>query len=75
MSISEVNAGRAGVMLFFEIPKELQPTLPPIDQIDKLDSNHGIDTEWVKVVLHIFKEGRGLLNLPRVLWVNRKWSL
>jgi hypothetical protein len=30
MQISELEH-RAGVMLFFEIPKELKPALPPIE--------------------------------------------
>jgi hypothetical protein len=38
MQMSELEH-RAGVMLFFEIPKELKPELPPIEQISKTDSN------------------------------------
>jgi len=62
-------------MLLFEIPEELKPALPPTEQLSKYDSNHSIHSDWVKIVFHIFKDGKGLLNLPRVLWVNKKWNL
>lgn len=26
-------------------------------------------------MFHIFKDGKGLLNLPRILWVNKNWNL
>ena len=74
MSISELDH-RSGVMLFFEIPKELNPMLPPIEQINKFDSNNGIDKEWVKIAIHIFKETDGLLNLPRFIWAKKSWTL
>ena len=36
----------------------------------------GIDSAWVKLVVHTFKEGQaGLYNLPRVIWVRKDWSL
>lgn len=34
----------------------------------------GIDSLWVKVFIHIFKDN-SLLNLPRVIWVNKNWTL
>ena len=74
MQINELDH-RAGVMLFFEIPKELKPQIPAAEVVNKFDSNYGIDPSWVKVVIHIFKEGEGLLNLPRFIWVNKNWSL
>jgi hypothetical protein len=74
MQISELDQ-RAGVMLFFEIPKELNPKLPPLEQINKYDSNYGIDIDWIKVPIHIFKEGEGLLNLPRFIWLKKSWTL
>lgn len=45
---------RGGVMLFFQIPKSLNPKLPPIEEISKTDSNMGISTDWVKIVIHSF---------------------
>ena len=62
-------------MLLFEIPEQLEPKLPPNEQLTKYDNNHGIDQDWIKVVFHIFKVGKGLLNLPRMFWVNRTWTL
>ena len=62
-------------MLLFEIPEELKPALPPNEQLSKYDSNHSIHSDWIKIVFHIFKDGKGLLNLPRVLWVNKNWNL
>ena len=49
--------------------------MPPIEQINKYDSNNGIDPEWLKVAIHIFREGEGLLNLPRFIWVKKSWTL
>ena len=64
-----------GVLLLFEIPEELKPNIPSIDKVKKDDSNYGIDQEWVKVCIHIFRDQTGLLNLPRFIWVNKNWSL
>lgn len=74
MAISEMDQ-RAGVMLFFQIPSELKPKLPPIEQMNKYDSNYGIDPDWLMVPIHIFKEGDGLLNLPRFIWLKKSWKL
>lgn len=63
-----------GVILLFQIPKELSPKLPPLAQLKKDDSNYGISPEWTKVVVHIFKDG-ALLNLARVVWVQKSWTL
>lgn len=63
-----------GVLLLFEIPKELNPKMPPLNQIKKDDSNYGIDPEWTKVVVHIFKDNTHM-NLARVLWVKKSWTL
>jgi hypothetical protein len=49
--------------------------MPPIDQIKKDDSNNGIDKQWTKVFFHIFKDGSGLLNLPRLMYAKKSWSL
>lgn len=45
-----------GVLLLFEIPSELKPKLPAIEQIKKDDSNYGIDPDWVKFPIHIFRD-------------------
>lgn len=63
-----------GVLLLFEIPKELNPKLPPLNQIKKDDSNYGIDPEWTKVVVHIFKDNTHM-NLARIIWVKKSWTL
>lgn len=60
--------------MLFEIPKALNPKLPPITQIKKDDSNYGIDSDWTKVVVHIFKDNQ-LLNLARMIWVRKSWTL
>jgi hypothetical protein len=54
-SIKELSRyQRGGVMLFFQIPSELNPKLPPIEEISKTDSNMGISTDWVKIVVHSY---------------------
>jgi len=48
--------GQGGVTLIFEIPKELNPQLPPLEQIKKDDSNYGIAPSWTKVCVNIYKD-------------------
>jgi hypothetical protein len=43
--------------------------------MNKFDSNYGIDPDWMMVPIHIFKEGDGLLNLPRFIWLKKSWKL
>jgi len=71
--ISDRNRG--GVTLLFGIPRELNPKLPPIEQIKKDDSNNGIDPSWTKICISILKQGEGLLNLPRFMWIKKSWTL
>ena len=55
ISIKELSRyQRGGVMLFFQIPEELNPKLPAIEEISRLDTNMGISTDWVKIVVHSF---------------------
>ena len=62
--------------MLFEIPKELNPTLPPIEQIRKDDSNHGIDSGWIKIYVSNHRSGDyGPQNLPRFMWINKSWTL
>ena len=65
---------RGGVMLFFQMPKELNPKLPPIEEISRTDSNMGVGSDWVKIVVHSF-QGYEKFNLPRVIWVRKDWTL
>lgn len=60
--------------MLFEIPKHLNPKVIPLNQIKKDDSNYGIDTEWTKMVLHVYKGG-DLLNLARIIWVKKSSTL
>lgn len=73
-TIKEMTDNTKGVMLLFEIPKELNPKMPPITQIKKDDSNYGIDEDWTKVCVHIYKDST-LLNLPRFIWARKSWTL
>lgn len=76
MTIKEFNQHNQGVCLIYEVPSELKPQLPPLTQLNKSDCNYGIDSNWVKIVVHTFKEGHaGLYNLPRILWARKDWSL
>ena len=43
--------------------------------MNKYESNYGIDQDWMMVPIHIFKEGEGLLNLPRFIWLKKSWTL
>lgn len=61
-------------MLFYQIPKELKPKLPAIENLSKTDSNMGISTDWVKIVVHIY-QSNDKFNLPRVIWARKDWTL
>jgi hypothetical protein len=61
-------------MLFFQMPKELNPQLPPIEEISRTDSNMGVGPDWVKIVVHSFQRYEKF-NLPRVIWVRKEWTL
>lgn len=76
MTVKELNNHNQGVCLVYECPQALNPQLPPITQISKVDSNMGIAEPWTKVVLHTLKDGYlGFFNLPRILWVKKDWTL
>jgi hypothetical protein len=50
----------------------------PLGSISKTDSNNGVSDEWTKIVFHIFKEKTylsQLMNLPRVFWAKKSWTL
>ena len=67
---------KGGLLHLFEIPKELNPKLPPIEQIKKDDSNHGIDKNWMKVCINYFNQNEwGVKHLPRIFWVMKSWTL
>ena len=44
-----------GFTMLFQIPKELTPKLPPLEQLRKDDSNNGIDHNWIKICINFFK--------------------
>lgn len=56
MLISELER-KQGVLLLMEIPMSLKPKLPPMEQLNKYDSNYGIDDDWVKICYHIRQDG------------------
>ena len=74
-SVKDLADQAQGVLLLFEIPEELKPKLPAIEQIKKDDSNYGIDAAWVQVPIHIYRVQTGLLNLPRFIWIRKDWTL
>jgi hypothetical protein len=37
-----------GTVLLYQIKPELNPQLPPPDQVSKSDSNYGVSEEWTK---------------------------
>lgn len=49
-----------GLTILYEIPTELSPQLPALDLVGLDDSNHGIDNNWVKVCVNVFKQDKGL---------------
>ena len=60
----------------YVIPSELNPSFPDKSKIDKFDSNYGLSSEWVKVPIHIRKNGmQDYFNLPRLIWVKKSWTL
>lgn len=72
--VKELTDPKQGVLLMFEIPKNLNPCLPSIETIKKDDSNNGLDQDWCKIFYHIFKDGT-LLNLPRLFYAKKSWTL
>ena len=70
----DITDANKGVCLLFEIPKELNPKLPPITLIKKDDSNYGIDQDWVKICVHMIKDNAPL-NLARFVWARKSWTL
>ena len=71
-------ANKSGVILLHEIPDYLNPKMLPLGTITKTDSNMGIDAEWTKIVFHIYIEGNyrsELVNLPRIFWAKKSWTL
>lgn len=62
--------------MVYQLPSALKPQLPPPMQVNKYDSNYGIDNNWVKLTMHIQKDDTvGHFNLPRVVWVRKDWTL
>ena len=64
-----------GLTILYEIPSELNPSMPTVDEITPDDSNNGIDNSWVKICVNVFKQDRGLQNLTRFLWAQKDWTL
>ena len=73
-SVKNLQNGQ-GILLAFEIPKSLQPKLPPTTQLSKSDSNYGINDDWTKIVVHIGTDRKKKTNLPRVIWAKKSWTL
>jgi len=59
----------------YDIDKNLNPQMPPIEQIRKRDdSNHGIEPTWTKLAINMY-HGSSLCNLPRFMWVQKSTTL
>ena len=70
-----------GVLMYYHIPEKLTPLLLA-QNLHPFDQNHHISAHWVKLCLLISKNfesldkcGHERFNLPRVLWVKKRWSL
>lgn len=72
-TIKQMQSYNKGIILLIELPKELNPSLPPITQVSKVDSNYGIDSEWVKIPIHYHKTQ--YMQLPRFMWAKKSWNL
>ena len=80
--ISEVMKVQShGVLMYYHIPEKLTPKLKA-ENLLPFDQNHGVSANWVKLCLLISKNfdsldkgGHERFNLPRVLWVKKRWSL
>lgn len=67
--------------MYYHIPEKLMPKLKA-ENLLPFDQNHGVSANWVKLCLLISKNfdsldkgGHERFNLPRVLWVKKRWSL
>ena len=76
LTIKELKELYEGVLMCYVIPPELNPSLPDKSKLDKFDSNYGLGADWVKVPIHIRKNGmREYFNLPRLIWVKKARTL
>jgi hypothetical protein len=76
MTIKSFNNQTQGVCLAYTIPELLQPKLPAQQAVDKFDNNYGVAEPWVKIALHLQKNGMASnYNLPRILWIKKTWTL
>ena len=48
--------------------------MPSIEEISKTDSNMGISTDWVKIIVHSY-QSMEKFNLPRLIWARKDWTL
>lgn len=44
-----------GTVILYEINPALRPSLPPVEQSSKTDSNHGIDPKFTKVITYMME--------------------
>lgn len=66
---------KGGAIILSEIPSKLCPALKPIEEMDEFDSNYGLPSHWVKVVVHLLHGPYKPFNLPRILWLRKNWNL
>ena len=75
-------ANNNGAIFFYELDPSLNPKLPSNNQLD--DGMYGISEENTMIQVHIGKwekerwsgkHERKLLNLPRLLWVKKSWTM
>ena len=78
------DIGSGGAIILYQINPLLNPKLPLLEQANKTDNNYGVGEEWTKQVIYIKKYQKSqyssfnsliFVNIPRVMWVNKNWSL
>ena len=75
------NETEGRFMMFYEVDRSLKPSMP--QTMDKADSNHGIDSNYTRLVLNMCQLVKSPYSdsfskeatLPRLLWVDKRWTL
>lgn len=39
------------------------------------DDNYGIDPDYIKMSVNVMQDLKGVVNIPRMLWVHKDWTL
>lgn len=64
-----------GLTILYQINPKLKPSLQNVMITSETDDNYGIDPDYVKMSVNMMQDLKGVVNIPRVLWVHKDWTL